>query len=84
MMQLMLWLRSGIFTTLRARAMNDQLKAAITKLIEEHGLRMVAENVVEVCHDKAEGLKGQGGVEWRTVACKLGNVVHWRDMAWPC
>lgn len=68
--------------------MNDELKLAIETLVDKHGLRMVAENLVEVCHDKAEHLRSNwqdkaSAKIWSRVATKLGNTVHWVNLAWP-
>lgn len=74
--------------TLTTRVSNDDIQAVLEALVDTHGARLVAENLVEVFHDKAEHLTtlwqdDRSAKLWRGVAMKLGNAVHFQNLEWP-
>jgi hypothetical protein len=66
----------------------DECQKELEALIDKHGLRLVAECIVEVCWHKAEHLavNWQDTVSakaWQRIAMKLGKGVHNMSMEWP-
>lgn len=73
---------------LKERVSNEDIKAVLEAMVDVHGARLVAENLVEVYHDKAEYITtnwqdGPLAKVWRRVALRMGKLVHWQNMEWP-
>lgn len=69
------------------QASNDEIKVVLAALVDLHGARMVAENLVEVFHDKsgdsAKGARDNEQLRWQRIAIHLGATVHWSKLNWP-
>lgn len=66
----------------------QDLRNVIDALVAKHGARAVAEELVELFHDKAEELRGPHKDEpasklWRRLGIAIGNVVHFTHLEWP-
>jgi hypothetical protein len=66
----------------------NECQKELEALIDKHGLRLVAESVVEVCWAKAEHLAVNwqdtaSAKIWQRIAMKIGNRVHNANLEWP-
>lgn len=73
---------------LTGRCPNEDIKLVLERLVDVHGARLVAENLVEVYYDKAEHINGvwhdqKRASVWRKVATRLGKAIHWTNLEWP-
>lgn len=68
------------------------LIAGLEELVNIHGIRRVAEELVEICYAKDTELRkndnwqdNPSATRWKKVGTRLGHAVHWlvKDGEWP-
>lgn len=67
----------------------DRLRVELAAMVARFGARRVAEEYVELLWDFSDRAKRDTSIPvktfraWRSIACKLGNAVHWQGLEWP-